>query len=302
MVVSSVVSRILQECLCTLAATSLAPIAVVVTESRGAPETQGPAEPTPETTTTPDVVEDERLVSATEMFAQGVASFETLDYLEAIRMWTQAYRTVEGLDTADTIQSALTFNIAEARMRQFKIDGQTTHLAQATALLERYRESLSDDDDEGQRQIREKLAEIAELEANVADAGVVVVPPEPTPSQDVSAHNPGATKIVIGAVLAGVGVGGFSMMGWGLAATSKQNAITEEGSGSSAAQVQTARDKGRTSTTVAWVGGIAGGVLLVSGATLLALGLTQNQRTSRRSIAAIPGRNGGAMLLWAERF
>jgi hypothetical protein len=269
----------------------------------------------------------EPLEDAQQLYDRGRAKFETADYAAAIELWTEAYATVPETAEGNQIKVILIYNLATAREKQFDVSRDPAELRQAAILLRNFEQSIPALYGDGQEadaervKVQDKLAaldqRLAEHEAarsdgeadgeadGGADGEAEPVEPEPTTLPDTTPDDgpqPGARGLVIGgAVAAGLGVGGLGLMAAGLAIGARANDI----SGLADDDVDGRRaqfDRGRTGNTLGLVGGVAGGVLLVTGAVLLGLGL---RRSRGGNVALVPGvapMRGGTALVLQGRF
>lgn len=233
-------------------------------------------------------VDETTLAQAEQLYDRGKAEFETADYAAAVDLWTEAYRLVPDLPESSRIKALLIYNIATARERAFEVDEDPQQLRQAKILLESYEESIPDLYGEGEAaeaeraKVRERMASIdAALHAATGDDEPTpppVVEPPPTTADAGPAH-PGRPLVIAGAVLVGVGVAGLAVMGAGLGIGAGANDI----SGLDDDDITGRRDqfaRGRTGNGMALGGGIAGGVLAVTGAVLLGIGVAKNKKAA----------------------
>ncbi|MEM6290814.1 MAG: hypothetical protein AAGA54_06095 [Myxococcota bacterium] len=257
---------------------------------------------------------DDPLAAAETLYNKGRASFETADYLKAIDLWTEAYGLVDDTPENAAIKAALIYNIASAQEKAYDIDTDVAHLRQAAVLLETYARSVPAMYGEGpeadaemekvQTRLDELQARIEEAEAKAAEAQPkdepdVVPPPvvEPEPARET---DPTARPLIIsGAVVAGLGLAGLGVMAAGLAMGNAANDVSDlDPNEPSERRDQFAR--GRTGNTLALAGGVAGGVLIASGAVLIGLGV---KRKNTGSVALAPyGGRGQAGLSLSGRF
>jgi hypothetical protein len=140
------------------------------------PTAAAASSPVPEVVAETDDEDDPRLQEAQALHGQGQAAYETYDYSSAIAAWTKAYARIEGHPRADQIRHAVVYNLAAARMAQYRVDGDRSQLGLAKKLLEKYSEALGRDAQSELAQVEGKIAEIeALLGENEARA------PEPSP-------------------------------------------------------------------------------------------------------------------------
>lgn len=254
---------------------------------------------------------------ARRLYTQGRAKFETADYKAAIEQWTEAYALVLDAEDDTKTRVLLLYNIATAREKAFEVSQDPTELRQAKILLNNFERSIpalygeGPEADAERRKVQERLAEIdarlADYEQGRAGAEPVPepAPAEPPPDEPAPAPEPGAPAgrglVIGGAVAAGLGVAGFGLMAAGLSMGARANDL----SGLDPDDVDGRRsqfDRGRTGNALGLAGGITGGVLVVTGAVLLGLGLRRRGGTSR-AVAVVPSASPqGSMLQLRGRF
>lgn len=243
-----------------------------------------PAEPTPR----------ER---AEDLYDRGRAKFETVDYLGAIELWTEAFAILADSPSGGSIKAALTYNIATAQERAFNIDHDVTHLRQAVELMMRYQKAvptLFGDTAEGTEESAKIQSRIDALQARIAEVEAADRPASPAGpvedagTQDKPAPDPTARPLIIsGVVLTVVGVAGMGVMAGGLSIGNRSNDL----SGLSPMDYEGRQERfqqGERGNTLAYVGGIGGGLLLATGAVLLGLGI-KRKRSSTVALAPWSG-------------
>jgi tetratricopeptide (TPR) repeat protein len=254
--------------------------------------------------------QSDALAEAEALYKKGRTSFETANYLEAIDLWTEAYGIVDDVPENAAIKAALIYNIAAAQEKAYDIDADIRHLRQAAVLMERYATNvpvLYGDGPEGTGELEKVQARLAEVRSRIAEAEAAQPEPEADPEPDPGAEpdpepqpepDPKAKPFIIaGAVTAGLGVAGLGLMAGGLAMGSSANDVDPD---QSIDDRRSQFDRGRTGNTLAYVGGIAGGALLVTGAVLIGLGL---KKRSGGTMAVTPwGGRGSAGLSLGGRF
>jgi len=284
---------------------SLCPIALCCVASQALP-TVAVAQPTEPDAAAPAPTEaapedSGALRDAEALYKRGRTSFETANYLEAIDLWEEAYGLVQDVPENAAIKAALIYNIAAAQEKAYDIDTDITHLRQAAVLMETYAGSVpSLYGDEGEAAIElEKIEKrLAELRQRIeeAEAAAPQTDPDPAPHPEVIEPtfkpDPRAKPLIIaGAVTAGLGVVGLGLMAGGLAMGSSANELDED---VSLEDRRDQFDRGRSGNTLAYVGGAAGGVLLVTGAVLLGLGL-KKRSTGTMAVAPWGGRRSAGV-------
>jgi len=248
------------------------------------PAVAGPAAtPEPESevaeASTPDP-----LLEAQQLYDRGRAAFETADYEGAIGHWTDAYANVPNTPEAGRIKALLIYNIAAARERVFGVTKDPSHLRQAKILLEEFEKSIpelysGDAVEPETAKVRERIASIqAALDETEQPASK---PEEPVvrndPEQDTG---PGGRGLVIGgAVGLSLGIAGLGLMGAGLGMGAGANDLSDLDDD----DIEGRREqfnRGRTGNTLAIAGGIVGGVGVIAGTILLAMGLKRRRQTA----------------------
>ena len=270
--------------------------------------------------TDPDPAVDP-LADAQRLYDRGKAKFETADYADAIGLWTEAYALVPETPESSQIKVLLLYNIATAREKQFEVSRDPAELRKAAILLQSFEDGISALYGEGpeaeaeRAKVQERRAaiEVRLREAEAAqgggedDDGVAEPPPpaEPTVPVDDGDEAPsrgGRGLVIGGAVAAGLGVGGLGLMAAGLGMGARANDISDL----EPDDVDGRRDRfdrGRTGNTLAIAGGVAGGVLLVTGAVLLGLGVPRLKAGKRGDVALLPAPlRGGPGLVLHGRF
>lgn len=255
------------------------------------------------------------LEDAQRLYDRGRAKFETADYADAIELWTEAYASLPETAESSQIKALLIYNIATAREKQYDVSRDPIELRQAAILLQSFEQSIPALYGEGaeaeaertkvqarlaavQQRLREHEAAQAQDGDGDGDGEPQETAPEPTPTPEThdDGKAPGGRGLVIGgAVAAGLGVGALGLMAAGIGMGARANDI----SGLSPDDVDGRRaqfDRGRTGNTLAIAGGVAGGVLLVTGAVLLGLGLRRS-RAGNVALAPVPTRGGTALVL-----
>ncbi|MCA9711452.1 MAG: hypothetical protein KDK70_36780 [Myxococcales bacterium] len=240
----------------------------------------------------------EPLDDAQRLYNLGRAKFETADYAAAIELWTEAYAIVPDTADGNQVKVLLIFNIATAREKAFDVDRDPAQLRQAKILLGNFEASIDAiyvEGDEAEAERHKVQQRIAEIDARLAayeqeqrdgagddhddhdDQG------EPPPPASTEPTSSGRGLIIGGAVAAGLGVGGLALMAAGLGMGAKANDISDLAPDDIDGR-RDRFDRGRTGNALALAGGIAGGVLVVTGAVLLGLGVRKRQRGGRTAL------------------
>lgn len=267
--------------------------------------------------TTGPSAEADPLADAQRLYDRGKAKFETADYADAIELWTEAYAIVPETPESSQIKVLLLYNIATAREKQFEVSRDPAELRKATILLQSFEEGIPALYGEGPEAVAERAKvqerraaiEVRLREAEAAqgggeddDTGAEPLPPtEPTTPIDDGGEAPargGRGLVIGGAVAAGLGVGGLGLMAAGLGMGARANDISDL----EPDDVDGRRerfDRGRTGNVLAIAGGVAGGVLLVTGAVLLGIGVPRLAAGKRGAVALLPAplRSGTGLVL-----
>jgi len=261
------------------------------------------------------------LDDAQRLYDRGKAKFETADYADAIELWTEAYAMVPEAAESSQIKVLLIYNIATAREKQFEVSRDPGQLRQAAILLQSFEQSIpvlygEGEEAEAERvKVREKLAALeARLREHEAaqgdgdgDEGEEPTEPttevEPTTTPDEGDEPaPGGRGLVIGGAVAGaLGVGGLALMAAGLGMGARANDISDLPPDDIGGR-RDRFDRGRTGNTLAIAGGVAGGVLLATGAVLLGIGLSRLRagRSGNVALGPAPLRGGAGLVLHAR--
>lgn len=220
------------------------------------------------------------------LYAEGTGKYATADYEGAIELWTQAYTLVPSTVEYREIKADLMWDIATAREKSFDVDGEVSHLKQAEILLQNYLADLTSiiTDEAALATERERVEDKLEsIRAKISDASGDPGPePEPGPAGELPSGRP---LLITGGVLAGVGVAGLGVAAAGMAIGSGANDISDLDPDDIDGRREQF-DRGRLGNGLAIGGGIAGGVFLVTGVALLAVGARREK--ARTGMALLP--------------
>lgn len=252
-----------------------------------APATVEPSSP-PAT----DPPKDPAIDRARTLYREGEARFATADYLKAIELWTEAFTSVPDTSDAAYIKGVLIYNLATAHERAFEITGDISHLRQAKVLMESYAASIATlvPDEKAREVERARITE--RLNAVTGAIGKWDAERERErkakrgggEEDRAPEQKNGKALVGAGAGLLGLGVVGLAVMTGGLVMGKRANDI----SGIDPNDIPGRRDqfdRGRVGNGMAIGGGVAGGVLLVTGAVLLGVGLSQRAKSQRTAWA-----------------
>jgi hypothetical protein len=225
------------------------------------------------------------------------AAYETYDYQTAIIAWTRAYERIEGHPRADEIRQGVVYNLAAARMAQYRIDGDRSQLVRAKRLLERYAEALDRGAQAEHAQVAGKIAEIdilLEPQRERDAAPSRTSPPPQTADRSVDApasrHRPAGTGLLIGGSIAIAGAATLvAGMGVGLARGRAAERAAADPMRPAADLAELRRD-GITANRIAIGCGISAVALLTAGVAMLVVGSRRRaNRASRVSLRAQEG-------------
>lgn len=251
-----------------------------------------PAEATATAAPAAETPKDPAIDHARKLYREGEARFATADYLKAIELWTEAFTSVPDTSDAAYIKGVLIYNLATAHERAFEITGDISHLRQAKVLMESYAASINTlvPDEKAREVERARITE--RLNAVIGAIQVWDAQRE----RERKAKNKGGDEdrepeqksgkalVGVGAGLLGLGVVGLAVMTGGLVMGKRANDI----SGIDPDDIPGRRDqfdRGRTGNGMAIGGGVAGGVLLVTGAVLLGIGLSRRAKNKNTAWA-----------------
>ncbi len=277
---------------------------VVAIALGGAARHQDPAAAAPEVTAQGDV-----MTEAQSLYEAGLASYETFDYATAITKWTAAYGMLPRTAETAATRNSLVYNIARAQERAFEQDGDVARLRRAIALLQRYIEDAEagGDPDAVAADVGEARTRIGELQVRIDEAEAKTKAgqkPKPQPTQTDRGRKPGSGLIGAGATALVLGAGtlaGGVAAGASMASRAEDKLPGLDSLGDESERQQVLRD-GRRGDALVIGAAVAGGVVAVTGAVLIAVGAKRRSKASRRSAwLPMPTRHGGA-LTWTVHF
>jgi hypothetical protein len=259
------------------------------------------------------------LAAAEDLYDRGSVSYSNLEYDTAIELWNEAIAKLpEGPESA-VIRNTLVYNIARAQIAAYELDGDLVRLKKAKRLLERYVADYEamfgeEADDAELAKVREQLVEVEELitEAETEPEPEPEPSPEPEPEPESQpSSEPGAQTdgrklgplTISGIAVATLGVAGLAVMGAGMGLGEK--AETDAAFADSLADETTREDllyQGASFNTMAIVGGIAGGVLLVTGAVLIGVGVKKDKDRRSAFVPVLDPNTKYGGIAWHGRF
>lgn len=138
---------------------------------------------------------------AEQLYLEGKEKFEIAEYIEALRLWQEAYGLVPDTKDARPIKNDLIYNMAKAQVKAHAVDNDVARLRKAKLLFEQYlgeHESLHGKSKAAVKEREEVAAQLAEVEkllenpsAGPAAVGVAPGDPDAAPPGDPSAAPPG---------------------------------------------------------------------------------------------------------------
>ncbi len=247
--------------------------------------------------------------SAMELFQEGQGHMDAADYGAAIDAFEAALRNVGDDERSDSVRNRLRVELVRAHRKAHGVDGDTTHLNKAKALLVDYRAALGTDQSENLDWARQQEAEIdAALEAAAAAEPEPQPQPQPDPAPEPEpqpepvvleptstdtgdAPASGRPLIIAGGVALGLGAVGGALMAVGFG---RANAAVDTFKNDPEQRDQ-ARDDNRSGNSLGIAGAVTAGVFLTTGAALIVVGVRRNQA---RKVAVTPtldltGRHAG---------
>ena len=270
---------------------------------------------------------DDTVVEAQRLYKLGEARYELFDFTAAIQYWTEAYALVPAGDPAThRVRTVLVRNLSVAHLKAFEVDEDQVHLRTGKMLLGRYIKELETyyaDEGDAAKELKEAQDQLAEIEAKLAkiekekeDAKAadaanaanaannqggnnqggnnqVQDPVDPGPQVDEAGMRKGKTLMIVGGVVLGLGVGAGAGLGVGGAAMgSKAESDAPEVDVELRPDVL---DRGRVGNTLAYTGLVVGGVGIITGVVLLAIGAKKKKQARQMSLVpTLSPRNAGA--------
>jgi hypothetical protein len=148
---------------------------------------------------------------ARALFERGLLAYEAGDYAAASTHWSSAYELMSSEPTLVKARRVLAFDLGQAQMRAYDVDGERSRLATARPLLEDYvawvdrpGHTLSNDEREDRARATEMLARIDILEGAPPPPRALDVPSSPRPATDTASPTPrrrNGTGLIVGGAL-----------------------------------------------------------------------------------------------------
>jgi len=257
------------------------------------------------------------LAEASALYAEGTVAYEAADYTGAIAKFTQALGIVVETRANDEIRLRLLYNIATAHEKAYAIDQDVVHLRQAKELYLKYRDFAKEHGDLGDElDVESRILGVErQLQALSGQGAATEKEATPTPRQgrdkalEPKPRPDGRDRrslhplVLGGGVGLGLGAVGLGVMGAGLAMGNKAQQDFESALGPDDEGLRVGFvEDGERANTIAIAGGVAGGVFVITGAVLVALGVKRGAgRGQQASITPTIGRES-AMLVLQGRF
>ncbi len=247
------------------------------------------------------------MARAEKLYLDGKAKFEIAEYLEALRLWQEAYGLIPDSEDVRPIKNDLVYNMAKAQVKAYAVDHDVARLRKAKLLFEQYlgeHQSLHGDSEAAVKEREEVKAQLVEVEGLLEEQGSATpaegpapVDPDAAPPEDPAAeddedededddfdldavldanpdlkaeHKKGRDMIIAGSVVTGVGV-----LGLLAGAASIGAAVTFNEMGNT--------DGSKNATNLAIAAGAFGGVAFVSGAVVLGLGIPRVIKAKKKA-------------------
>lgn len=167
------------------------------------------AEAAPEVAVSDEADDSSTAGLARALFERGLASYEDGDYGSAATHWQSAYALMASDPALAKARRVLAFDLGQAHMRAYDVDGDRSRLGEARPLLEDYvawvdrpGHTMSDDEREDRARAEEMLARITILEG-APPSPQSVAPATPRPDAPLRAperHRNGTGLIIGGSV------------------------------------------------------------------------------------------------------
>lgn len=120
--------------------------------------------------------EEEAVKDAREAYNAGKLAYQTAQFIEAVERFLESFtlaEKIEDIDMRAQVQSSLFYNLGQAHIRAYELDGDRTRLTQAKALLTNHLESDPNLSEAERAHTQELIAQadatLAESEAKRAD-------------------------------------------------------------------------------------------------------------------------------------
>jgi tetratricopeptide (TPR) repeat protein len=256
----------------------------------------------------PDTAPDDATAEAVRLYNQGVARFRSADYEGAIDAFSQALEVLTAVEGDTYVQAGMLENLARAQAKAFDVDGDVQRLRAACEIYERllgraeYFQLTKEDEERLRTRLEEveKALEEAERPPEPAAAEPVQKKPVAKPVVDRPPDKRWRGLTISGAVLTGVGacLGGGMVAGLVLGERANDKVSNLETLDEEEERMDE-YDRGLLYNKLAIGMGVAGGVVLVTGVALLAVGQARKRRSRRVALMPVLGPHtlGGAATL-----
>jgi tetratricopeptide (TPR) repeat protein len=261
------------------------PVAEAEAEAQPGDEAGPNADPSPA---------DDLEAQAVALYDEGQALYSAADYTGAIDKFTAALALISSDDTRfdSEARGRLLYNLATAHDRAFNVEQDDKHLRAARELYQRIVDegpTIGYSDDLVRQAADAREIVDARLRAAEPPPAEPAAAPPATPSTDTDPGGDGHGLVIAGAAVLGLSAASCGI--W-IAGIVLANRAEDDVRATTAATQQPQRldaiDRGHLGKTLGVVGAVVSGTLLVTGATLLGLGLSKRART-RTALAPFAG-------------
>ncbi|MEE9384353.1 MAG: hypothetical protein V3V08_13195 [Nannocystaceae bacterium] len=239
-------------------------------------------------------------VEARRWFKRGVSKYASADYDGAINAFEKAIAALDSNESGWDPLTGMQTNLALAHVQAYGIDLEPTHLRVAndlyTKLLDQRKlRELDDEQCRGLERLRDEARALLDGSGPKA-AATAALQPEVDPRRTAPAPEQGSRDVradrsararrlgIGGMVSLGLGVAGLSAMGAGLLmGQQSERALAGYQIPDQEQERWRELQRGARASQLAWVGGVAGGMLALVGTTLLLVRAKSNRPHSRIS-------------------
>jgi hypothetical protein len=116
--------------------------------------------------------EESALTASREAYNEGKVAFELAKYETALEKFEASFTLAEGIEDPELraqVQAILLFNLAQAHLKSYELDGDATHLTRARDLLRNHLATDPTLADEERKNVEQLIAEVEATIASVAD-------------------------------------------------------------------------------------------------------------------------------------
>ena len=272
------------------------------------PARAAPPEPEPAQDPGPQV-DPARMARTAELAEAGQRKFDASDFDGAIAVWTEAFEALPDEPAYAAARATLLVYLAHAHVQAFAIDNQLTHLRTASGLFSGYLSTLDPSDEDNRARIQHELdaihvaedeflartEEIAKREHEtlvIAWEEVESAREQLAASEATRARRRQRGLTIAGGTTLGLGLGSAGVMVAGLVMgqyVDRRGAIAANDPSTPKASFADLLGEGRRANAMAWGAGVAAGVLISAGVTMLVLGRGRRDPGSKAEARVRPG-------------